>query len=136
MRDILFRGKSIFDGEWLQGDLFHRNDEFLINNYQKGFNIAVKPETVGQFTGVTDKNGKKIFEGDIVNEKHEGNCVVRYSRHDLWCCGCCFDSHESVGFYLDTEGNGAYSDDEAWHDIEVIGNIHDNPELLEVKDNA
>ena len=123
MREILFRGKSIDDGEWLQGDLYHRNDEVLINNFQKGFNISVNPETIGQFTGLTDKNGKKIFEGDICKV---GNLIYKvvfeYScwwfkilSNRVYCCPA-FNSH-------------------CGEHCEVIGNVHDNPERLGVTDN-
>ena len=136
MREILFRGKRCNNGEWAEGCLIR--DEFCntdipyigyLSDYDIGA-VEVTPETVGQFTGLTDENGKKIFEGDIVKLKDGNTCVVRYGRHDLWCCGCCFDSHESVGFYLDEGDGSAYSDDNAWGLVEVIGNIHDQPELV------
>ena len=136
MREILFRGKRFCDGEWVDGSLFidEKKDkhEIIVGyfNYRIGWEVI--PDTVGQFTGLTDKNGKKIFEGDIVvydNKPYNAYCHIgvgvivwhkwmwkfRYKEHE-------YTYHYSVG----TEDFfGAKS--------EVIGNIHDNPELLEVE---
>ena len=75
-------------------------------------------------------NGTKIFEGDIVKDSYGDSYVVKYGRHDLSCCGCCFKSHDSMGFYLCSSKGYALSDEDAWDNLELIGNIHDNPELL------
>ena len=121
MREILFRGKRVDNGEWVQGDLYHRNEEVLINNFHEGFNLAIIPETIGQYTGLTDKNGTKIFEGDILKFTHnkEDENPVIYSiewKNDRGCYG-----------YAETEYKLIEID--VLH-CEVIGNIHDNPELL------
>lgn len=147
MREILFRGKTERD-QWVYGSLIlagscccvleseencHPMDYPYLDNELgtiDGKATPVIPETVGQFTGLTDVNDTKIFEGDIVLTEYGEKFVVAYGRHDLSCCGCCYDSHESVGFYLGC-GDYAYSDDTAWTDIKVIGNIHDNPKLME-----
>ena len=135
----LFRGKRIDNGEWVEGYLV----KFILNPIQEWWEIStgksteygateryrVDPDTIGECTSMKDKNGKLIFEGDIVLNANGGKFVVTYGKHDLWCCGCCFDSHQSVGFYLDEEGC-PLSDDEAWCGLEIIGNFHDNPELL------
>jgi uncharacterized phage protein (TIGR01671 family) len=140
MREILFRGKTT-KGEWVYG--YHAK----FRNYKNEVYSAIIPkdeetgeaymedlhpvihETVGQFTGVTDKNGKKIFEGDIV-------------KFDLWLFAIkgvvefgrgTFDSgiHKYTGFYLREENgeidrNSIYNPDEEYENcLVVIGNIHD-----------
>ena len=146
MREILFRGKRVSNGEWVIGGIikvFHPNydceneEEFLSqkpNCYcicAKNKDFFVEQASIGQYTGLTDKNGNKIFEGDIVKNNRKEISVVTYGRHNIGCCGCCYDSHDSVGFYLKDEFGHAESDEDVWTDVEIIGNIHDNPELLE-----
>ena len=131
MREILFRGKCIDDGEWVYGDLYHRNEEVLINNYQQGFNLAVSPETVGQFTCLTDKNGKKIFEGDIVTACDE----ITFSPFEFGITGKVV--YDECAFFIEPkdvmETQYLFNECAAY---EVVGNIHDNPELLEVEENG
>ena len=123
MRTIKFRGKSILTDEWFYGDLVHSADKkrtaILVNDKDSYDECEVDPETVGQYTGVPDKNGTKIFEGDIVEilTENEEIGVVEYDDGGFQI--------ESDGFIVDfhTNINGT--------DLEVIGNIHDNPELLE-----
>ena len=150
MREILFRGKRVSNGEWVEGDLRQFNLYGL--NYVSGegrttYIIAdeganggteyeVDPSTVGQYTGLTDKNGTKIFEGDIIENINQQIFVVEYGRHDLNCCNCCYESHDALGFYMKNKFGSAESDEKVWEDIEVIGNIHDNPELLGVENDG
>lgn len=121
MRTIKFRGKSILTDEWLYGDLVHSADNkrfgILVNDKGSYDECEVAPETVGQFTGLYDCDGKEIYEGDILD--FNGLTVeVRFVR--------------GVFAFL-ANGN---LDEELCGDCrtdlfaKVIGNIHDNPELL------
>lgn len=120
MREILFRGKRVDNGEWVEGCVnVMQNGNTYIFRYSK--QIAVIPETVGQFTGLTDKNGAKIFEGDVCNVDDLIYEVVFI--HSEWryrivsknvYCNPYFASH-------------------AGQHCKIIGNIYDNPELMEDK---
>ena len=120
MREIFFRGKRVDNGKWVEGnysiDVSGRVDILPIDNLVF---FEVIPETVGQFTGLTDKNGKKIFEGDILESDSE-RFVVEWDD-------------EFLGFYL-TDVNPRYQGYAMFADVAddgyIIGNIHDNPELL------
>lgn len=123
MREILFRGKRKENGEWVYGnyavtDNNEKQQHFILQN--KAFEFEVIPETVGQYTGSTDKNGKKIFENDIVKIKGK----TRYIFY-----GSSGFRHTNYGEYADTLEKVF-----TVVDCEVIGNIHDNPELLEVEE--
>ena len=139
MREILFRGKySKKSPDWIEGS-FHRDEdtnicEIAYRYYKKegetkaGIWVygVVDPETVGQYTGVTDKNGTKIFEGDI--------CIVTVftcegeDKHFL--CEVCFD-YSSFIFRERSGLDILFSDIYDFKtDVEVIGNIYDNPELI------
>ena len=149
MREILFRGKVKNTNEWQYGDLRHWTKKSVgIHHQELHTTLRVIPETVGQYTGLTDKNGKKIFEGDIFKFNDE----VWSSYYTS--CGTEYDSWEVenygvVGFNEDLakydfveykfNENSVEADLHENHDIEfaefigdleVIGNIHDNPELL------
>ena len=129
MREILFIGKRVDNGEWVVGDLIHRQiwkcSLTIIRVSDDGFGYyeeyEVIPETVGQFTGLTDKNGKKIFEGDIIAKGFE-LYEVRWNPEQVrW--GIYSGNYEVAGF---TKFSEPY--------FEVIGNIYDNKELLNGKD--
>lgn len=123
MREIIFRGKDTW-GNWQYGIVQTYSEDFVVIASALSFNKQVDPESVGQFTGLTDKNGTKIFEGDIVMFGFNP-CVIKYdidnARFMLYVNG----KHLQSGFNVDT-----------MKQKEVIGNITDNPELLEVKANA
>lgn len=134
MREILFRGKDMF-GKWIQGDLLqYLNSQILhiAQNYTGAGGQEVVPETVGQYTGITDDNGKKIFEGDIlkvVDSKYKRTYITKVCIYfNTLCVKTCGNSYEStpIGFA------NAIWDSESYK-VEVIGNIYDNPELLEVE---
>ncbi len=123
-REILFRGKLVANGEWAYGNLVVKSvgtaiitpDDTPIGKYG-----VVDTSTVGQFTGLKDKNGKKIFEGDIVDgcdfSAEDGYGIVQWADGAFEICG-----HDLVGTFHEN-----YFE----KDFEVIGNIYDNPELLE-----
>lgn len=126
-REILFRGKRVDNGQWVEGSLI--GEDVIVGNivdfeedyFTTEFWYRVDPETVGQFTGRYDKNDKEIFERDIVVNKniHGKKWIVEYRT----------DS-EYVGFVLKEIGTNGISLFTSWNDIEVIGNIHDNKEPL------
>ena len=133
MRKKLFRGKRRDNSEWVEGAYYHQtefygdaddehhiitsNDE-LEDNMMECYRVI--PETVGQYTGLTDKNGTKIFEGDIVKDCYGEVelCYYHEEKHRL-----IFDA---THFIRELEVANVV-------ECEVIGNIHDNPELLAKK---
>ena len=132
MREILFRGKKLDNGEWVYGMLVIRHDKTRHDIYQHVSQISttyaiVDPNTVGQFTGLLDKKGNKIFEGDIVTD---GDNEYEISFDKIG-----FDSawNGLTGFALKRENelvdfNEIYYHDDP-EDLEIIGNIHDNSDL-------
>ena len=124
MREILFRGKKESTGDWVFGDLRHyRSGKVGIHSDILRYTLLVDPETVGQYTGLKDKNGVKIFEGDVVLCNRYINDVFDKKKYLVRECDFRFGL---VGESL--SGNEIRGDD--WAFAEVIGNIHDNPELL------
>ena len=128
MREILFRGKRVDNNEWVYGFLSKSrgNNHFLslcIDHEENGVMLSsiVEPETIGQYTGLTDKNGVKILEGDIVRYSGEKHIVVFETRGETGYFGIKIDHLETWGFCLSVPAKL----------MEVIGNIHDNPELAE-----
>lgn len=112
MREILFRGKQRLAGGWCEGFLVKTGDHFRISTRNDMISFGVDPETVGQFTGLTDKNGKKIFEGDILALRTRRPHIVKFENGGFVLTGTAIPICHANKF-------------------EVIGNIHDNPELLE-----
>ena len=133
MRDYLFRGKRVDNGEWVYGnfvkgcvDDFAYIVEFGNKNLCRNF-VEVIPETVGQYTGLTDKNGKKIFEGDIVSryvnrlDKRVNASVKNNTTVASWICEFFLYKDKKEVFLANRVGK---------NDCYIIGNIYDNPELL------
>lgn len=134
MREILFRGKCFNTEEWVEGYLgIEVPDELVIqqfsfDEYFKSNCIdqySVKPETVGQYTGLKDKTGKKIFEGDILSGHLDELFPEDESRYPVvW---------HDYGWHIKC-GNKSFDTLEQWwvaKFLEVIGNIYDNPEMIE-----
>ena len=147
MREILFRGKRMDNGEWVEGwyqpettikywDGRQETIGVTISyKVEDGFleDTLVDPSTIGQYTGLTDKNGERIFEGDIVAfedavadfEGYHDDVFVNHGAVSIFPYGgVSFSNRQTV------EMDDLYDTDDSI-DAEVIGNIHDNPELLE-----
>lgn len=130
MREILFRGKTS-NNIWIYGNLnyypdinrtfIRKNDKKLCPSMQSSLEEEVSKKTVGQYTGLADKNGTKIFEGDIVDLKtttyHFKNCRIKYQV--CYARYCAIDNH---GYEYPMDNTFEY---------EVVGNVWDNPELME-----
>lgn len=132
MREILFKGKRIDNGEWVVGQ--YVNTCYPGNGKETGHFIVVYPNeyheiytsTLCQFTGLCDKNGKKIWENDICDRKEKYPEVVKMTNGD-WTLDCSYaigrdygNSYCNLGFYVNERKC-----------VEVVGNIFDNPELLQ-----
>lgn len=129
MREIEFRGKRIDNGKWVVGDICHHDGvvSFIGQHPADGSMVVydLYSETVGQFTGLLDKNGKKIFEGDVVSlegwmPKEMQICFIE----GAFCLANKKGEYVSDIHYIQHAGIKC---------AEIIGNIYDNPELLEVK---
>lgn len=134
MREILFKGKTLH-GTWVEGYFQKLWDKSYIHNYK--FSpplVEVKPETVGQFTGLMDKNGRQIFEGDIVKQ-----VIFSYERQNWFALSVVRYSEKCCQFIIDhtfTEEQdhwkaGKKKAFSITSKCEIIGNIYDNPELME-----
>ena len=134
MRKIEFRGKWESNGKWIYGSLVDKKSgERLISRHNKMLEFEgryVHPETVGQYTGLNDKNDEKIFEGDIVSFG-DGNFEIVFGD----ACFFISDPHIHYSMELHTTIGMGPDDILGQCGVEVIGNIHDNPELLEADKN-
>lgn len=140
MREILFRGKTLDDGEWVYGGYF--NDDYGKYNFREkavyhfisqrdigGTFVRIKPETLGQFTGLLDKNGKKIFEGDIIDIHQTVNgCNLFEIVWDKTKWNARYAIEMVIPRLYEYDFNQLMDVDLFEKEIEVIGNIHDNKE--------
>lgn len=138
MREMLFRGKRLDNGEWYEGShLFlhvpmsdwtgrHRGPakdvHYIVD--QGDMNYAVDPETVSQYTGLKDRNGKKIFEGDLVKILGWKPPIMQIAFIEgAFCLADAVGEFAADLIYINHAGD---------NQTEVVGNIYDNPKLMEV----
>lgn len=162
MREILFRAKEIKTGEWVYGGYYEA--DFKRDGEDKPYytdhriytrelsrehnpSFKVDPETVGQYTGLKDRNGKCIFEGDIIKNDYGYEYqigVVSFGNGYFDSGVCPFRGWFIDKFYTVREGENPFCFEEGDDNsllvsldyFEVVGNIHDNPELLELLDKS
>lgn len=137
MREILFKAKRIDNGKWVEGCYQKRydllgNEEHLIfhaDSYKVWEYAEIVPETLCQFTGLCDKNGKKIWENDIVNTNSNLRAQIKFG---LYSSGFSTQKHNQ-GFYMDFMDKEYYRNELGYWAGKsvVIGNIFDNKELLQ-----
>lgn len=142
MRTIKFRGKASHNGEWLYGDLINIHGEYHIlgedDMCEDGHHVTqdsdrptwVEPNTIGQFTSLRDKNGEEIYEGDVVkfaNPKYGDELFrIGYEDSHIGAFCLCEAGEEDTSRFVAIFGRFDY---EPFY-CEVIGNIHDNPDLM------
>ena len=135
-REILFRGKSIGTDEWLYGHLFNYGLTAPSNvpcisvcvptSWEEAYNLyAVHPDTIGQYTGLKDKNGKEIYDGDILSQGQDLLGVACISMRYGISVKKKTTTRSLINFVLDSD-----FDTSVLSDVEVVGNIYDNPELM------
>lgn len=154
MREILFRGKRADNGEWETGSLVSvrqgcTDERTFIADKMTGFNTPILPETVGQYTGLTDKNGNKIFEGDILKCHDNPKDLVKvvFDEFGVVDTDTELPVDTVIGWHYEVIPTDELSTVEPfclsmpltksyieYCHMEVIGNIHDNPELLEASE--
>lgn len=130
-REILFRGKQVDNGEWVYG--YYVLNAYLLGTIEeeiyptihptideyKALISPVDPLTVGQYTGLTDRNGKRIFEGDIVTlDGEDGYFLLKWDEY-------------GARFEMSGDGLAVDFDNFYPHEVEIVGNVHDNLDLLE-----
>lgn len=140
MREILFRGKRIDNGEWVIGFLSKTRGldnklHICIDYEEKGVMCSsiVIPETIGQYTGLTDKNGKKIFEGDILRYYDDEIQIVEWNREFsnlMLHTYCKYEIKKGRKVVIENSDGWNWLHDYPLNEMSIIGNIHDNPELL------
>lgn len=128
MRTIKFRGKRVDNGEWVNGYLhLPIGGENMMIQVSNTDSFGVIPDTVGQFTGLLDKNSKEIYEGDVVVLRR-GVKNISNTQTIEWC------SHASSFVRVIDDMDAHFISEADMNLYEVIGNIHENPELLKQND--
>lgn len=148
MREILFKAKRVDNGEWIEGSFLNLDSDsgycYIVPTYESASTLPIKllildrmelvdPETLCQFTGLCDKNGKRIWENDII-KYHFGEI---YAPIKYGCYQNCFDSQkaEHIGFYVDWSDEKCLRKDLGYWinmvDAVPVGNVFDQPELLQ-----
>ena len=124
MREILFKAKRKDNGKWVEGDAIHEPIGMSIRHEKNGMSVRVPvdPDTLCQYTGLTDKNGQKIWENDIVRNEEGDIGVVQW-----------FEEHAAFMIWNKTKNCVYYLAENDFSKIEIVGNEFDNPELLEVE---
>lgn len=137
MRTIKFRGKSLATGEWLYGSHFNDGaEDYILPPHPSGAidyeDYQVDQNTVGQFTGLCDKNGKEIYEGDIIQGEYEYKHLIRYTEEDARFTATLVDC---VGDKISERCNAGDVTQKWINEFNkvVIGNALDNPELINKK---
>lgn len=138
-REILFRGKDLETGKWLYGSFIKTPNHAHISTSGEAFPTRVNLDTIGQFTGLTDKNGVKIFDGDILQGDEYPYCSdgeYNYYAEVVWfddgCCGFGLCTHKNPKSSVRgiSDGNCEWFEDFDSNNWSVVGNIYDNPELI------
>ena len=135
MREYLFRGKLADQDEWIEGSLILYGEDaviFAVRDFPEGTGtFSVDPNTVGQYTGLKDKNGKRIFEGDVVRHHNDNPYAIPsiIEKGEVYWCerGCGWRRTSNGAFHHGVVDTYRMSPECVY---EVIGNIHDSPELL------
>ncbi len=136
MREILFKAKQIDNGDWVEGhylrkyDLLEKEVHFIFrtDKHNTWRYVEIVPETLCQFTGLCDKNVNRIWENDIVNYNGKYASI----KFGMYCSSSGYGNY-NLGFYVDFPEKTLYRKELGyWHEkVEVVGNIFDNPELLQ-----
>ena len=137
-REILFRGKNTISKEWVYGDLVHTSQLTAIKEVNGDYfrPVSVNSDTIGQYTGLKDKNGKQIFEGDILKTPRGFIGEVVFGRAEEECTHRLFrrmvtDVFTTYGWVFKRADGFTIAIDDEILQGELIGNVTDNPELIE-----